>query len=133
MEIYTREKERIEDVHVTGWADGRLKVHVEVTKGIRLVDLEVIDANDRGVLAVDGIKVVNGVVDFETEVLDPALWSAEDPNLYTLTVRADTRKEAVDFTEIPFASPSGPTPARRPSISRKSRSVSAPWRSSATN
>ena len=26
MEIYTREKERIEDVHVTGWADGRLKV-----------------------------------------------------------------------------------------------------------
>ena len=102
MEIYTREKERIEDVHVTGWADGRLKVHVEVTKGIRLVDLEVIDANDRGVLAVDGIKVVNGVVDFETEVLNPALWSAEDPNLYTLTVRADTRKEAVDFTEIPF-------------------------------
>ncbi len=102
VEIYTREKERIEDVHVTGWADGRLKVHVEVTKGIRLVDLEVIDANGRGVLAVDGIKVANGVVDFETEVLDPALWSAEDPNLYTLTVRADTRKEAVDFTEIPF-------------------------------
>ena len=87
---------------MTGWADGRLKVHVEVTKGIRLVDLEVIDANGRSALAVDGIKVVNGVVDFETEVLDPALWSAEDPNLYTLTVRADTRKEAVDFTEIPF-------------------------------
>ena len=102
VEIYTREKERIEDVHVTGWADGRLKVHVEVTKGIRLVDLEVIDANGRGKLAVDGIKVVNGVVDFETEVPDPALWSAETPNLYTLTVRADTRKEAVDFTEILF-------------------------------
>ena len=102
VEIYTREKERIEDVHVTGWADGRLKVHVEVTKGIRLVDLEVIDANGRGVLAVDGIKVVNGVAEIETEVLNPALWSAEDPNLYKLTVRADTRKEAVDFTEIPF-------------------------------
>ena len=102
VEIYTREKERIEDVHVTGWADGRLKVRVEVTKGIRLVDLEVIDPNGRGVLAVDGIKVVNGVADFETEVLNPSLWSAEDPNLYTLTVRADTRKAAVDFTEIPF-------------------------------
>ena len=102
VEIYTREKERIEDVHVTGWADGRLKVRVEVTKGIRLVDLEVIDPNGRGVLAVDGIKVVNGVADIETEVLNPSLWSAEDPNLYTLTVRADTRKEAVDFTEIPF-------------------------------
>ena len=102
VEIYTREKERIEDVHVTGWADGRLKARVEVTKGIRLVDLEVIDANGRGVLAVDGIKVVNGVAEIETEVLNPALWSAEDPNLYKLTVRADTRKEAVDFTEIPF-------------------------------
>lgn len=102
VEIYTREKERIEDVHVTGWADGRLKVRVEVTKGIRLVDLEVIDANGRGVHAVDGIKVSNGVAEIETEVLNPALWSAEDPNLYTLTVRADTRKEAVDFTEIPF-------------------------------
>ena len=102
VEIYTREKERIEDVHVTGWADGRLKVHVEVTKGIRLVDLEVIDANGGISLAVDGIKVVNGVADFETVVLDPALWSAEAPNLYTLTVRADTRKEAVDFTEILF-------------------------------
>ena len=102
VEIYTREKERIEDVHVTGWADGRLKVRVEVTKGIRLVDLEVIDANGRGKLAVDGVKVVNGVADFETVVSDPALWSAESPNLYTLTVRADTRKEAVDFTEIKF-------------------------------
>ena len=102
VEIYTREKERIEDVHVTGWADGRLKVHVEVTKGIRQVDLEVIDANGRGKLAVDGIKVVNGMADFETVVQDPLLWSAETPNLYTLTVRADTRKEAVDFTEIPF-------------------------------
>ena len=102
VEIYTREKERIEDVHVTGWADGRLKVHVEVTKGIRLVDLEVIDADGRGKLAVDGIKVVNGMADFETVVQDPALWSAETPNLYTLTVRADIRKEAVDFTEIRF-------------------------------
>ena len=102
VEVYTREKERIEDVHVTGWADGRLKVHVEVTKGIRLVDLEVFDANGRGKLAVDGIKVVNGVADFETVVQNPLLWSAESPNLYTLTVRADTRKAVSESTEIPF-------------------------------
>ena len=102
VEIYTREKERIEDVHVTGWADGRLKVHVEVTRGIRLVDLEVIDASGRGVLAVDGIKVEKGVADYEGEVLHPALWSAETPNLYKLTVRADTRKATVDETQIPF-------------------------------
>ena len=102
VEVYTREKERIEDVHVTGWADGRLKVHVEVTRGIRLVDLEVIDASGRGVLAVDGIKVEKGVADYEGEVLHPALWSAETPNLYKLTVRADTRKATFDETQIPF-------------------------------
>ena len=100
--IYTREKERIEDVHVTGWADGRLKVHVEVTKGIRLVDLEVIAPDGDVKLAVDGIKVVNGMVDFETEVLNPALWSAEHPNLYTLTVRGDTRKAVAENTEVSF-------------------------------
>ena len=102
VEIYTREKERIEDVHVTGWADGRLKVHVEVTKGIRLVDLEVIAPDGDVKLAVDGIKVVNGEADFETVVPDPALWSAEHPNLYTLAVRADTRKAVAENTEVSF-------------------------------
>ena len=102
VEIYTREKERIEDVHVTGWADGRLKVHVEVTKGIRLVDLEVIAPDGDVKLAVDGIKVVNGEADFETAVPDPALWSAEHPNLYTLAVRADTRKAVAENTEVSF-------------------------------
>ena len=102
VEVYTREKERIEDVHVTGWADGRLKVHVEVTKGISLVDLEVLDFAGQVVLAVDGIKPVKGVVDYEGTVPDPALWSAEDPNLYTLAVRADTRKAVAENTEVPF-------------------------------
>ena len=107
VEIYTREKERIEDVHVTGWADGRLKVHVEVTKGVSLVDLQVFDPKGEQVFAVDGVKVVKGVADFEYVVEDDpmfplALWSAETPNLYTLTVRADTRKEAVDYTKISF-------------------------------
>lgn len=102
VEVYTREKERIEDVHVTGWADGRLKVQVEVTKGISLVDLEVLDASGKCVLAVDGIKPVKGVATYESQVSNPALWSAEDPNLYTLAVRADTRKAVVESTQIPF-------------------------------
>ena len=102
VEVYTREKERIEDVHVTGWADGRLKVRVEVTKGISRVDLEVLDADGRTALAVDGLKPVKGVVDFESVLSDPALWSAETPNLYTLAVRADTRKAVAENTEVAF-------------------------------
>ena len=102
VEVYTREKERIEDVHVTAGADGRLKVHVEVTKGISRVDLEVINPAGQSVLAVDGLKPVKGVVDYEVTVPDPALWSAETPFLYTLGVQADTRKAVAENTEVSF-------------------------------
>ncbi len=102
VEIYTREKERIEDVHVTGWADGRLKVHVEVTKGISRVDLEVRNPVGQYVFAVDGLKPVKGVVDYEVTVPDPLLWSAETPCLYTLGVQADTRKAVAENTEVSF-------------------------------
>ena len=102
VEVYTREKERIEDVHVTGWADGRLKVHVEVTKGISRVNLEVINPACQQVFAVDGLKPVKGVVDYEVTVPDPTLWSAERPFLYTLGVQADTRKAVAENTEVTF-------------------------------
>ena len=102
VEVYTREKERIEDVHVTGWADGRLKVHVEVTKGISRVNLEVINPAGQHVFDVDGLKPVKGVVDYEVTVPDPALWSAETPFLYTLGVQADTRKAVAENTEVSF-------------------------------
>ena len=103
VEIYTREKERIEDVNVTGWADGRLKAHIAVTKGISSVDLEVLDASGNCVLAADGINPVKGFVDFE-ETLSPlpALWSAEEPNLYTLAVRACTRNAVSENTRVRF-------------------------------
>ena len=103
VEIYTREKERIEDVHVTGSADGRLKVHIEVTKGITAVTLNVLDGNNSSCeLAIDGIKPKKGVVDIDEELLKPALWSAEAPNLYTLRVLAYTKKGIAECTEIPF-------------------------------
>ena len=102
VEIYTREKERIEDVHVTGWADGRLKVHVEVTNGISQVGLEVLNPAGQYVFAVNGLKPRKGVVDYELTVPDPALWSAETPYLYTLTVQADTRKAVAENTEVLF-------------------------------
>ena len=102
VEIYTREKERIEDVHVTAGADGRLKVHVEVTKGVSRVGLEVRNPVGQYVFAVDGLKPVKGVVDYEVTVPDPLLWSAETPCLYTLGVQADTRKAVAENTEVTF-------------------------------
>ena len=102
MYVYTREKERIEDVNVTGWADGRLKVHVEVTKGIKAVCLEVLGHTSFDQLAIDGIKPKKGVVDIDDKFFEPALWSAETPNLYTLRVGAFTKHGLAESTEIPF-------------------------------
>ena len=102
VEIYTREKERIEDVHVTGWADGRLKVHVEVTRGIEGVNMEVLGLSDFDNIHIDGIKPKKGVVDIEEEIFEPALWTAETPNLYTLRVLAYTKKGIAESLEIPF-------------------------------
>ena len=101
VEIYTREKERIEDVHVTGWADGRLKVSAEVTKGVSRVDLEVVDAAGKAVLTAS-VKPVKGMAAYEGAVAGPALWSAESPNLYTLRVKATTKKGPAENTCIPF-------------------------------
>lgn len=102
VEIYTREKERIVDVHVTGWADGRLKVHVEVTKGISAVCMEVLGFSAFDNLHIDGIKPKKGMIDIDQEILEPALWSAEAPNLYTLRVQAYTNKGIAESVDVPF-------------------------------
>ena len=102
VEVYTREKERIEDVHVTGWADGRLKVHVEVTRGIEGVNMEVLGLSDFDNIHIDGIKPKKGVVDIEEEIFEPALWTAETPNLYTLRVKASTYKARAENTALEF-------------------------------
>ena len=102
VEIYTREKERIEDVHVTGWADGRLKVDFEVTKGITGVALEVVDAAGKTVLSTGALKPVKGSAGYEGVVRNPAVWSAETPNLYSLRVKASTKKGLAEEACIPF-------------------------------
>ena len=102
VEIYTREKERLEDVHVTGWANGRLKVELAVSSGISSADLTVLDAAGRAVHTVRGLKPSKGQVRYEGRVDRPAIWSAETPNLYRLRVSASTRKGVVESTTVEF-------------------------------
>ena len=102
VEIYTREQKRLEDVHVTGWADGRVKVDLAVSKGISAVDLEIADAAGKTVLSAAGLKPAKEAVGFESTLADPALWSAETPNLYTLRVKAYTRKGLSESTAVAF-------------------------------
>ena len=102
VEVYTREKARLEDVHVTGWADGKMRVDLELTRDMSAVDLEVVDAAGKTVLAAAGLKPVKGALRYESTLQDPALWSAETPNLYTLRVRAYTRKGLSESTSVDF-------------------------------
>ena len=104
VELYTREKERIEDVHVNGTADGVFTLDAEFTRGITSVVVNVLDAEERPILAIDGIKPVKGKVKFTEELGKDLvrLWSAEDPNLYTLHVMAYTKQGLAESTSIPF-------------------------------
>ena len=102
VEVYTREKERIEDIHVTAGADGRLKVQAEVTKGVAFVEMEVLDPAGKSVLTSGKVRPVKGTARYEGTVWYPALWSAEAPNLYTLRVKASTYKAVAENTALEF-------------------------------
>ena len=99
--VYTREKDRIEDVNVIAGKDGNFTVKAKVTKGVRNVRVTVIDKNGNQVAyreasPVKGVAVLNG------NVPNPSLWSAEIPNLYTLKVTASDKKDVVESTSIDF-------------------------------
>lgn len=108
--IYTREKNRIEDIRVTGDMDGSLSVYAEVTPGISSLEFEVLDAEGKVVDAfskkVAGKREVSetgGLVVRENRNIDkPLLWSAESPSLYTLKVVAKDKKGIAESSSVNF-------------------------------
>ena len=102
VELYTRENDRLEDVNVSGSMDGDLRISAELTKGIHLVEFEVTDAEGRTV-GTYSAKPVKGKVIVEDRLKGVSLWSAEEPNLYRLKVKALTADGSVaESTSIPF-------------------------------
>ena len=103
--VYTREKQRIEDVHVTGDMNGKLHVETLVTSGITSLDCEVMDEGGASVHSLCGIKPKKGkwTEDIFCNAPDGLrLWSAEMPSLYTLNLRAYTRTGLAESVSIPF-------------------------------
>ena len=108
--VFSREKDRIEDIKVTASADGVAKVRVDVSKGVSAVDIRLTDPknpafaveitqpvvrkaafrNDRG-----GYFIENSLV-----VENPRLWSAETPELYDLEVAVSNRTGVTETTAI---------------------------------
>ncbi len=87
MFLYTREKQRLEDVHILADADGKLTVQAEVTAGIATVKGVLADASGAQVAAFSA-PVKKGKALAQETVSGVQTWSAETPHLYTLKVSA---------------------------------------------
>lgn len=98
---YTREKERVEDVNIVAGMDGIYTVTTNVTKGVRKVGVTIVDKTGAEVVSTEAIPV-KGVAKVDGLVMNPLLWSAEEPNLYTLKVSAYDRKGVVESSSIDF-------------------------------
>ena len=99
--VFSREKNRIEDINVVASADGKADVLVKVTKGVAAVDLEILDPSGKSV-ASRTLKVNPKKPEVRTvlEVPSAKLWSAETPWLYTLKVASSDRKGQTESTAI---------------------------------
>lgn len=99
--IYTREKQRLQDVHIFADMDGNLSIDAGVTTGIGNISAALFDADGNEVATLSA-PAKKGKAILRAKVADPRLWSAEDPYLYTLKISATGRKGAVvESTSIP--------------------------------
>ena len=99
--VYTREKNRLEDVMITGDMEGLFYIAAITTKGIKKLEYSIEDARGR-VVANGSFKPKKQIAITSGKVKDPFLWSAETPNLYKLTVKAFTSKGLAESTSVNF-------------------------------
>lgn len=105
--VYTREKERIEDVNINASQTGYLSVKAKATKGIKKMDYEVIDPSGKNLGKTMMVNFEFYSSDWtyvaEKKVEDVQLWSAETPNLYTLNIKGyDSKSNLVESASIAF-------------------------------
>lgn len=108
--LYTREKSRLEDLNIVADMHGNVTVKAELTPGMTSVEYQIVDAEGKTV-ATFGDPVLrryeksengNILLTSNTKVDSPALWSAEEPNLYTLKAVAKNKKGIAESTSIDF-------------------------------
>lgn len=94
-------KSRIQDIHIVADMDGVVNIDVEATKGIASVKAEIKNA-EKTIWSCTS-QVVKGVASIDDKVASPRLWSAEEPNLYTLVVAAlDSKGTEMDHGSLKF-------------------------------
>ena len=106
--VYSREKNRIEDIKVTASASGEASVKVEVSNPIRSVLFEIFDphgnkvavANEYSDRSVERTEHGNSLITYHCTVPQVKQWTAETPWLYTLEVTAFDKKGKTEKTSI---------------------------------
>lgn len=105
--VYSREKNRLEDIRVVASASGEASVYAEVSKGIKSLHLTVLDPYGKEVASQD-VQVISkerserGLPVVRTSVRVPSVrqWTAETPWLYTLEVSVSDKKGQTEETAI---------------------------------
>ncbi len=106
--LFTREKLRIEDLRVVANADGLADIKLAMTPGLTSASFEIKDKAGN-LVASETMPVVRKyeetnegdvLLQARLSVEKPLLWSAEEPNLYTLTVTTYKGRTKTDKTTI---------------------------------
>ena len=95
--VFSREKDRIEDVRIIAGSDGKAVISAEISKNVTAVEFTVTDPFGKEVALT---KVKDGKATLQ--VPSAKLWSAETPWLYTLKVTAYNKKGVSETTSIKF-------------------------------
>ena len=105
--VFSREKNRIEDINVVASAAGVADISVELTNGVTKVDLQILDPSgaevasaslpvNESVLSERGLPLAKTSLN----ISDVELWSAETPVLYTLNVASYNNEGQTEETSI---------------------------------
>jgi len=105
--IYSRPKTRVEDIRANAEADGSLSVSAKLTAGVKKVSVSLTDADSKvvyeGSAAVSAKKSAEGLYEasLQASVVGISQWTAETPELYTLTLKAlDAKGNEVDDASV---------------------------------
>ena len=107
--IFSREKDRIEDVRITAGSDGEASLYAEVSKNVTSVEFTIYDPFGKEVASTAvkagmRIRSESGLPAVMAALQVPSVrpWSAETPWLYTLKVAAYNKKGVSETTSIKF-------------------------------
>lgn len=96
----------IEDLHIQANMDGLLTARFTINGSADYVVVELLSPDEELVMTMD-VPVIDGYANLETVVNAPQLWSAEQPNLYTMVAQLiqgegviETCRQSVGFRTI---------------------------------